>query len=87
MIFDTGNGDPASGTFDISFTQFLPQSLPGQRYQVQTGFSLLSDTNGTTALGFTNGHINFSLTPVPEPATVGMLFIGAIATFRRHRHS
>lgn len=75
-------GDPPSGTFDLGGSVILH---PGQSYQLVYTASLISFIGSPTQLSNYNGEVTFQITALPEPATLGVLAVGALFTLRRSR--
>ncbi len=79
-------GDPPSGEYNVNVENM---QLPGGwTYSIGYEYTLRSYSGSPSLLSTIGGHVDFSLRPVPEPATVALVLSGlAFQACRRRRHS
>ncbi|NUQ47074.1 MAG: hypothetical protein HUU22_13700 [Phycisphaerae bacterium] len=73
-------GDPAIGTFTIQRSFDLE---PGHTYGVNYWMRVDSYSGSPSVLATGDGYVNFTLTPIPEPASVALFAFALPALLRR----
>lgn len=76
-------GHPPTGSFTVQHEMILPAGIT---YNISYQMQLWSFGGSPDVLSYGNGHANFYLQAVPDPATGALLAPAALFVFRRRRH-
>ncbi len=77
-----GNRNPDFGAPVLLATGTLSGDIT-EVEAVQIEANVFAEATGTSVLGSQEGNVETSLTIIPEPATVGLMGLGALAVLRR----